>query len=155
LWGAVKHVSYYDGATAIECYKRTEKAFTLGSYVVGGRDLHADPGNPIFQHEYGHYLQSQKYGYFYILKIGIPSLFDVAMGGNHNAHPVEQDANIRAYKYFMKTVPDYKGWHYDKNYIKDYNWFLPYDNEYNQNALRDGLLSWKWYDFLGLSIFAY
>ena len=50
----------------------------------GNRGLYADPHNRLFQHEYGHYLQSQSMG---------PAF-----------QPFEQDANRRAFLYFNKNV---------------------------------------------------
>lgn len=61
-----ENVAYYGGATVIT-YKGKFGAFTLGSFINGGRNLHADPDNALFQHEYGHYLQSQNSGLFIYL----------------------------------------------------------------------------------------
>jgi hypothetical protein len=69
----------------------------LGSYINGHRGLQADPNNSLFQHEYGHYLQSQNSGPFYLQRYALPSLIDAMGYSNHNYHAVEQDSNIRAY----------------------------------------------------------
>src|SRR5690606_3518574 len=58
-----KSVTYYGGATAVETYSGGWGGITLGSYVIGERGLQADPDNALFQHEYGHYLQSQSSGF--------------------------------------------------------------------------------------------
>lgn len=152
LFGGVNSVSYYGGATAVEGYGDPGVGFTLGSYVNGGRGLKADPSNPLFQHEYGHYLQSQASGLFYLGKYAIPSL----LGKNTSESPaylgpVEQDANVRAFKYFNRKIPGYNGWHFtgdNNNPITGYNNFLPYDDPSNQLALSNGKLNLSWYDFL-------
>jgi hypothetical protein len=158
----VKDVSYYDGATAVETYSEKWGAFTLGNYIMGERGLHADPYNSLFQHEYGHYLQSQNFGYFYIKRCGLPSLFDAMKKSPHNSHPVEQDANIRAFKYFKKHIEGYdivtkgnpKGWYMGKNNIHGYKTGLDFNDPINQAALRSTLtLGWSDYVFGSLEIF--
>ena len=90
--------------------------------INGSGGLSANPNNITFQHEYGHYLQSQKMGIAYLNRVGIPSLFS---NHNHDFHPVEQDANRRAFLYFNKHIDGfYKteedmnnewGWDFDNN----------------------------------------
>lgn len=110
----VKSVTYYGGATAVERYKHPEgwapwyqklgSAVTLGSFITGDRGLQADPYNSLFQHEYGHYLQSQFWGPRYIGKVGVPSLLNTGSDYEHSFYPIEQDANARAFEYFNKNV---------------------------------------------------
>ena len=57
--GDVQSVSYYDGATIVQHWSDNWGAFTIGSYINGDKNIRADPYNYLFQHEYGHYLQSQ------------------------------------------------------------------------------------------------
>ena len=157
---AVKDVSYYDGATAIEYYSQGWGAFTLSSFINGRRGLYADPSNALFQHEYGHYLQSQASGPFYIQRYAIPSLIDAAGNSKHSSHATEQDANIRAYMYFMETIPNYNKWSeknkkyingmwdYNSNPISGYNWNLPYSNSVNESVLKKGMLWFGWSDYV-------
>ena len=152
LYG-VKSVSYYGGATAIETYKAKWGGFTLGSFIIGERGLQADPNNPLFQHEYGHYLQSQSAGLFYLQRYAIPSLIDAAGDSDHNYHATEQDANIRAFKYFMKHEPNFEkadGPRWDKRYnpIKGYDWSKPIDSPANQLVLKKGTMSLGWADYM-------
>lgn len=80
---------------------------TQGSYIVGGPLLSADPRNDIFQHEYGHYRQSMEMGWTYYSRVGIPSLLSTSFFTGdyyHKYHPVEVDANNRAFMYFSQTV---------------------------------------------------
>ena len=73
--------------------------------------LRADPNNPTFQHEYGHYLQSQSYGWAYLLCVGLPSLKSVRNNPDeHKFQPFEVDANIRAYNYFNQYFEDAPKW---------------------------------------------
>lgn len=123
----VREVNYWGGATVVQSYQRNWGAFTMGSFILGDRKIKADPYNTLFQHEYGHYLQSKAYGWSYISKFALPSLFDAWGGGkDHSYHQVEQDANARAFEYFNKHVNGfYKtqeqyskgdiGWNFRKN----------------------------------------
>jgi RHS repeat-associated protein len=142
---AVKNVSYWDGATAVETYSSGWGGFTLGSYITGQRGLYADPNNTLFQHEYGHYLQSQAWGPAYLSRGAIPSLFDTfGRDGDHKFHPIEQDANMRAFKYFNKNVDGFyqteeeyrsntgKGWNFYNNPLdisgSGYRDYVDYNN---------------------------
>lgn len=83
----------------------------LGSYVIGSSELKAEPKNYLFQHEYGHYLQSQKFGPSYMLVFGFPSFISAAIGSFYNKHNhrkfyTERYANKLAYNYFMEQLPD-------------------------------------------------
>ena len=105
------------------------RGITLGSYIAGGNSIEADPNNSLFQHEYGHYLQSQEMGLAYLAKVGIPSIRSAIVSGpgEHKYRSFEQDANLRAFKYFNKNVDgfyesylnynpnDGKGWNFSEN----------------------------------------
>ena len=148
LLGGVKSVVYYGGATVVESYSEGWGGITLGSYINGAKGITADPDNRLFQHEYGHYLQSQTSGWFYLSKYGIPSALSK---DSHNQHPAEQDANVRAFKYFNKHIDGYSGWLHtglNNNAMNGYDPSLPYNDPANQAALRDGRLNLDWFDYL-------
>lgn len=151
VMGGICNIDYYDGATVIT-NNNGQGAVTLGSYICGNSSLRADPNNRLFQHEYGHYIQSQGYGIFYLSRYGIPSGLNciewLSGNRNHDNHPVEQDANIRAFKYFNKNIDGYIGWNFDFNPIIGYDQNLPYDNPQNQAALNNGLIAPAWYNYL-------
>jgi len=133
LKGGVKSVEYKYGATVVSTRKNWT-AVTQGSYIVGGSSLKADANNPLFQHEYGHYIQSQSMGWAYYPRVGIPSAR--SEHGNytlnypsHDYHPVEQDANRRAFLYFNKHVTGFQndtftndnlGWNFSDNPLDVY-----------------------------------
>ena len=80
---------------------------------------------------------------------------------HHNNHQVEQDANIRAFKYFKNHVEGYdikkgnntEGWDMERNKINGYKTWLNYDDPRNQSALNN-TLSLGWSDYLfGASVF--
>lgn len=176
LYGGVESVEYLYGATVVTTKAESWEAVTQGSFIVGNKNLKADANNPLFQHEYGHYLQSQKFGWAYYPRVGIPSaMSDPSM---HSYHPVEQDANRRAFIYFNKNVPGFmndhkadgsgyelthedplqnKGWDYKSNPLKisgnNVENTVPIDpNNPNQMRLLDALkISPKWFDFAGWS----
>ena len=107
LFGGVKNVDYCCGATVVESYADGWGAFTIGNYINGNRGIQANSKNALFQHEFGHYLQSQKWGPIYLTKCAIPSLIDCALPAKHQYHPVEQDANILSFKYFRDNESDF------------------------------------------------
>lgn len=70
-------VEYFAGATITRINNRRKfGGITLGSYILGDNTIIADPSTGLFQHEYGHYLQSQSVGLLYSFIYGLPSLFD-------------------------------------------------------------------------------
>jgi len=107
--GDVQSVSYYDGATVVQHWSDKWGAFTIGSYINGDKNIKADPYNYLFQHEYGHYLQSQSVGPTYLFNYAIPSLIDAAKHDQdvHDYFWVEMDANARALRYWKANIPDY------------------------------------------------
>ena len=167
-------MDYWGGATVISGNfwgQGNGSAVALGSYINGGQDLKADPNNPLFQHEYGHYLQSQEMGPAYFSRVGIPSIMSADGSGNHKYQPFEQDANRRAFLYFNKNVKGFyqteaeyrynqrngieKGWNFyqnpmDINHIGQYSRYDYYD--YHNPAHRDLInslsLKAKWFDYL-------
>jgi RHS repeat-associated protein len=83
-FGQVDNVNFYDGATVLKTYgdhlpfTSTGLGVTLGSFIIGSNAIDANPNNKLFQHEYGHYLQSQESGWAYLSTYALPSL----MGDN-------------------------------------------------------------------------
>src|SRR6056297_1436407 len=64
MLGDIRNVDYYDGATVIQTGSRGYWGITLGGYITGSSYIKPDYKNSLFQHEYGHYIQSQKSGWF-------------------------------------------------------------------------------------------
>ena len=67
IFGNVNSVDYKYGATVV----RTSGdwgALTQGNYIIGDASIAPDANNPLFQHEYGHYIQSQSMGPAYYPK---------------------------------------------------------------------------------------
>ena len=123
--GNVRFVNYYRGATVIQGshdrlmwgWKIGGTGMTLGNYIMGNRFIEANPKNSLFQHEYGHVLQSRASGMDYLVAFALPSLTDRYNGksySDHNLNPIEQDANARALTFFMENVDGYTydDWHY-------------------------------------------
>ena len=109
---------------------------------MGDERIEADANNPLFQHEYGHYIQSQSIGMAYYPRVGIPSIGSKDEYDSKSAHdynPVEQDANARSIKYFHKKIGSEFIWHFGSNPIgyPGTNWSMSeYDSEKFQNVLR-------------------
>lgn len=141
----VRSVTYYGGATAVEGYSSDWGGVTLGSYINMSRGHRADPNDALFQHEYGHYRQSQSVGPLYLVQYALPSLVSSLNNSDdvHDRHPSEQNANVRAYKYFRKHEAGVK-WDDYNNPITGYNWDLDYNHPTNQNAMKIG----KWWGYV-------
>ena len=88
VFDKVNSVDYYGGATVVNV-EASYEAVTLGTYILGNNTIKANPANELFQHEYGHYLQSKRFGPGYLGKVGIPSARSDA--ARHRFHSVEQE----------------------------------------------------------------
>ena len=110
LAGQVDRVDTLGGitfATKSDC--RFVMGVSLGTFV----DLWTVPwmrgegegyilGNPICQHEFGHTADSQRFGWTYLIFIGLPSLMNALGKGNHDVFWTEIRANRHAKQYFGK-----------------------------------------------------
>ena len=88
--------------------------FTLGSYINIGTSLSIEGDlrdnlekYPTLMHEYGHSIDSQRWGLAYLLGIGIPSFISAMLDGkipkyNHDYFYTELIANSLASSYFWK-----------------------------------------------------
>jgi len=156
LKGGVESVKYKYGATVVSTQNSWDgAAITQGSYIVGGSELQADPNNSLFQHEYGHYIQSQSIGWAYYQRVGLPSAGSEhgkykLNYPSHDYHPVEQDANRRAFLYFNKHVTGFQndtylsdnlGWNFVKNpldvYKTGHGIYIDYNNSYDLQLLNN------------------
>lgn len=152
LYKGVESVSYLYGATVVRTNGNGFGAVTQSSFIVGDCDLEANPSDELFQHEYGHYLQSQDIGPLYYLTIGIPSLISARVNSydDHNRTIMEQDCNIRAFKYFNKNVSSFtymdengnitSSWNFASNPIVGYDRSQMPDSEHNKSVLRNRIL---------------
>ena len=148
LGGGVSQVDYLHGATTITIDRKPWGGITLGSYIFGGNDLKAQDTNSLFQHEYGHYLQSQEYGLFYLPFFGLSSLISSIVNDylGHAAFFTEQNANGRSSRYLYSIHPGYEFnhysqtgndemvWRYDSNPITGYNPKVYLDDQLIQRA---------------------
>ena len=147
-WITDVDVDYAYGATVTRTNNWSNwGAFTLGSYIIGNSSIAADPANPLFQHEYGHYLQSRAWGPVYLFAGAIPSLASATWAHinskyDHDLFMTEQDANVRALRFWEKKYPGFYtgGWNRYENPISDFNWSAPFDSPENQQALQDGIM---------------
>ena len=114
----IDDVRYFDGATFVIAAERGDHyGVSLGNYInitdrvsiPFDKDGNFSPmENPLYMHEYGHYLQSQSHGPIYLFSIGLPSLYSAITKDRIDGPPlsthayagVEMDANRRAAKYF-------------------------------------------------------
>lgn len=128
-----KKVYFSNGVTVVQSNSNFG-GFTLGPYIVGNAKISGNPCQRLFQHEYGHYLQSMISGPVYLFKYALPSVISSYRYDfyGHCIHPVEQDANIRAKMYW------------DKYYEQTYIWDADYNPIYKE--LEPAFM--KWYDFL-------
>jgi RHS repeat-associated protein len=107
--GKVTDVDFWGGAT----FSHTNYeggSITLGNNILLSNsdpetNMVAGPGGYTTMHEYGHYLQSQRSGFSYLFKYGIPS-------GFKDRDWTEHDANPGASRYFNKHY----GFNWNPNY---------------------------------------
>lgn len=117
MLGDVSNVWHIYGATVLRQRSNwlmgNGAAVTIGSYITGGDKIVPDAHNSLFQHEYGHYLQSQAMGPLFLLTVGEPSLWNAAFGSKHDFQSYERDANYRAFKYFNKNLRNFSSSNWD------------------------------------------
>lgn len=117
MLGNVTNVRHIYGATVLRQKSNwlmgNGAAVTIGNFITGGDDIAPDAHNSLFQHEYGHYLQSQAMGPLYLLTVGEPSLWNSKFGSRHDFQSYERDANYRAFKYFNENLKDFSSLDWD------------------------------------------
>ena len=109
----VEDVSYFDGATIVRSKvgSALEKdgIFTLGSYIHGSSLLPKDlsgKNTTLLLHEYGHYIQSQKFGPRYLPFFALPSIISAGFfNSRHDGFYTEQGANYYGNEYRAKYYP--------------------------------------------------
>jgi len=115
MQGNVDRVDYFGGATfAIKENAGYKDGVSLGSFInindlgkVEGNFRDYLLSNPLYMHEYGHYIESQRAGPAYLLTIGIPSIRSAKnsewidrYNTTHDFFWTETRANRHAAKYF-------------------------------------------------------
>ena len=112
--GQVDHIGYFDGATYVMGYGDSQWGVTIGSIIniqakewPQNENGRFDPTrNMLYMHEYGHYLQSQMMGPFYLFEVGLPSLGSAMKASvengisSHDRKWYEINANRLAKRYF-------------------------------------------------------
>jgi hypothetical protein len=158
LGGGVESVNTAFGALSIQTRGRWG-GITMSNVILGDRNLRTNANNALFQHEYGHYLQSKRSGPAYFVRYGLPS---ITSEGNHDFHFAEKDANRRAFIYFNREVIGFQddasrfdnlGWNFGRNPL-DLNNSNAYDDaDYfdwqNDDPRRLDILrtSARWFDY--------
>ncbi len=129
--GKVNKVQYGFGATSINM-NVSWPGIAMGNYILARKIIEADPNNRMFQHEYGHYLQSKRMGFAYYVRVGLPAILSK---GDHDAHPVEIDCNREGFLYFNRYIPNYQN---DSSLIDAKGWnfrFNPFPDSIGENRI--------------------
>ena len=119
--GKVDRVDYLGGATFLTNENsKKHNGITLGNYINMNikESVNTDfttyvtQNDPMYMHEYGHYIDSQKFGFSYLLIIGVLSVFSAGSASQVQGEPTgvtthdfrwyERRANKNAAKYFEK-----------------------------------------------------
>jgi RHS repeat-associated protein len=141
LVGNVQNVNYFDGATVIRRTNTNGRAFTLGNFLIGSDDIRDDPNNGELQHEYGHYLQSQSFGFAYLPFDAVPNLLHTWTNPNDYMRwpfdPTERDGNARSLLYFSKYHKNVD-WDFD-NIVSGTDRTLSINDPVNQAAAKNNL----------------
>lgn len=144
----------------------------FGNYILTKKTSAPNPDNRIFQHEYGHYLQSKRMGFAYLIRVGLPAIMST---GVHDEHPVEVDCNREAFLYFNQINPafqndsayhDKKGWDFlynpfpdtigvKKTTVSGRNTFqyLNYKDSLDRQRVEGLKVKAKWFDYAGWLVF--
>ncbi len=161
----VNTVSYPNGSTLLNM-NVSWTGICFGNYILAKKNCFPDPNNRIFQHEYGHYLQSKRMGFAYLVRVGLPAIMSK---GNHDAHPVEVDCNREGFLYFNGINPtfqndsayyDKKGWDFlynpfpdtigiKKNSGKHTFQYLNYKDSADRQKIESLKVKAKWFDYAG------
>ena len=131
--GKVTDVDFWGGATFSHTNYSGSSSVTLGNNILlnnksSETNMVVGRGGYTTMHEYGHYIQSQRNGFSYLFKYGIPS-------GPKNRDWTELDANLRASRYFNRTY----GFNWNPNYCTGS--MARYSN------LPSGLRNTKWWEW--------
>ena len=108
----------------------------------------------MFQHEFGHVLQSRLFGIFWLPTFGLASFTSSIINDyeTHNRFPTEQDANARALRYLVKnsdnrfthidpkTGDKVSNWVFDDNPILGYDETKSFNDEVNQMAINRAII---------------
>lgn len=161
----VNTVSYPNGSTLLNM-NVSWTGICFGNYILAKKNCFPDPNNRIFQHEYGHYLQSKRMGFAYLVRVGLPAIMSK---GNHDAHPVEVDCNREGFLYFNSINPafqndsayyDKKGWDFlynpfpdtigvKKTSGKNTVQYLNYRDSIDRQKIESLKVKAKWFDYAG------
>ena len=106
----VARVDYYGGATfVINDRQQYQEGLNLGNYInvslwyTVNKDFYTYvKTNPLLLHEYGHTIDSNIFGWLYLLVIGVPSVHSAMGKGNHQQYWTEKRANRKVKKYAQK-----------------------------------------------------
>ena len=98
-------VTNMNGMLALSGVTGGGKAFTIGHYSMGPDGYKADWRDHLFVHEYGHYIQTQQLGVFYLPVVAIPSLISASHLFSKDTHRYrwyEVNASKLGAEYFDK-----------------------------------------------------
>lgn len=129
----IHEMACYDGVLVIRCRigRDVWGGICFGSIILGDSRIEAEINNDLFMHEFGHTLQSRDVGPIYLFKYGIPSLLSAYGHGRHANHPVERDANQRAFEWFSRK-----------------DGFTTWADDFNPLPQNGKKLRIKWWEFL-------
>jgi hypothetical protein len=102
-FGGVDNVDYFGGATLINVNDDSGSrwGFTLGPFI-NSKNLTTE--HEMFRHEYGHTLQSKRWGVLYPFVVGIPSALSSNFSSEekHRNRWYEKDANRYGERYYRR-----------------------------------------------------
>ena len=116
----VDNVTNFDGAVALSNVTRKGAAFTIGNYIFGPENFKADWRDHTFVHEYGHYIQSNWFGPFYLPVIGSTSLLSAGGLGKPD----------HEYRWFEVQASKMGGNYFDKKYGSGKNGYSKLSPDY-------------------------
>lgn len=130
--GKTDRVDYLGGATFSTHEYGNGPGVSLGNYInvnntgiVSGNFDDYILTDPTYMHEYGHYIDSQRYGLTYLFEIGVPSLKSAARHGTYQAPDGYHNAEHRSFrteKRANNNAKDYFSKHFGIDWNSDEFW---------------------------------
>jgi len=131
-FGKVDRIDYLGGATFVTNENASKgNGVSLGGYIninnrsrITGDFKDYVLNNPLYMHEYGHTIDSRKFGISYLLAIGLPSLISAGTSKDLDVPPYSTHSRSWSEIRANKLAKDYFGNHYGVDWNKPYRHYV-------------------------------
>ncbi len=134
--GRVEEVRFIAGVNFCLYYQHSNKrqGVSIGNFIY----VSSDPKDfkferdPLLLHEYGHHLQSRRWGWLYLFVIGIPSLISAI-----RAKPLHGGITTHDLQWYEIQANQYAAFYLKKNFDEDWTQFEPPFNSFPRTKFKD------------------